>query len=78
MFYNLMSPYFLSTFLNMILFVQDGRIKVGDRIVAVEDQPVAGLSVDEVQPAGGVVCSSRSSGFNDYDLSFLRAFRCSA
>lgn len=34
----------------MILFVQDGRVKVGDRIVAVENQPVAGLSVDEVQP----------------------------
>lgn len=59
--YFLVSPYFLSTFLHMMLFVQDGRIKVGDRIVAVEDKPVTGLSVDEVPPAGGVVCSSRSS-----------------
>lgn len=65
MFYNLVSRYFLNTFLRMILFVQDGRIKVGDRIVAVENQPVAGLSVDEVQPAAGVVFSSRSSSFND-------------
>lgn len=55
MFYNLVSPYFLSTFLHMILFVQDDRKKVGDRIVPVEDQPLAGLSVDEVQPTGGVV-----------------------
>lgn len=29
--------------------MQDGRIKVGDRIVAVGDEPVAGLSVDKVQ-----------------------------
>lgn len=29
--------------------VQDGRIKVGDRIIAVGDEPVAGLSVDKVQ-----------------------------
>lgn len=62
MFYNLaVSPYCLSTFLYIILFVQDGRIKVGDRIVAVDDHPVAGLSVDEVQSASGVVCSSRES-----------------
>lgn len=33
----------------MILCVQDGRIKVGDRIVAVGDEPVAGLSADKVQ-----------------------------
>lgn len=35
----------------MILCVQDGRIKVGDRIVAVGNEPVAGLSVDKVQHA---------------------------
>lgn len=29
--------------------VQDGRIKVGDRVVAVADEPVAGLSADKVQ-----------------------------
>lgn len=29
--------------------MQDGRIKVGDRIVAVGDEPVAGLSVKKVQ-----------------------------
>lgn len=55
MFNNHLSPYFLSKFLNIILFVQDDRIKVGDGIVAVEDQPLAVLSVDKVQPTGGVV-----------------------
>lgn len=29
--------------------MQDGRIKVGDGIVAVGDEPVAGLSVKKVQ-----------------------------
>lgn len=29
--------------------VQDGRIKVGDRVVAVADEPVAGLSADKVE-----------------------------
>lgn len=33
--------------------VQDGRIKVGDRIVAVADEPVAGLSADTVENTGG-------------------------
>ncbi len=28
--------------------MQDGRIKVGDRIIAVGDEPVAGLSVEMV------------------------------
>lgn len=29
--------------------MQDGRLKVGDRIIAVGDEPVAGLSADKVQ-----------------------------
>lgn len=33
--------------------VQDGRIKVGDRVVAVADEPVAGLSADKVENASG-------------------------
>lgn len=33
--------------------VQDGRIKVGDRVVAVADEPVAGLSADKVENTGG-------------------------
>ncbi|KAI4832668.1 hypothetical protein KUCAC02_015629 [Chaenocephalus aceratus] len=31
---------------------KDGRIKVGDRIIAVGDEPVAGLSVDKTSPTG--------------------------
>ncbi|XP_062281697.1 multiple PDZ domain protein [Scomber scombrus] len=31
-----------------IILPQDGRIKVGDRIIAVGDEPVAGLSLDKV------------------------------
>ncbi|XP_068615277.1 multiple PDZ domain protein-like [Brachionichthys hirsutus] len=31
-----------------ITLPQDGRVKVGDRIIAVGDEPVAGLSVDQV------------------------------
>lgn len=33
--------------------MQDGRIKVGDRVVAVADEPVAGLSADKVENTGG-------------------------
>lgn len=33
----------------MWLCVQDGRIKVGDRVLAVADEPVAGLSADKVR-----------------------------
>lgn len=32
--------------------VQDGGIKAADRVVAVEDDPVAGLSSDKVHHAG--------------------------
>ncbi|XP_070770237.1 multiple PDZ domain protein [Enoplosus armatus] len=38
----------LSRDIQHIILPQDGRIKVGDRIVAVGDEPVAGLSVDKV------------------------------
>lgn len=78
MFYNLVSPHFPSTFLHMILSVQDGRMKVGDRIVAVEDQAVAGLSVDEVQPTGSVCAVQGQADLTIYDPSFPPAFRCSA
>lgn len=33
----------------MWVCAQDGRIKVGDRVVAVADEPVAGLSADKVR-----------------------------
>lgn len=33
--------------------MQDGRIKVGDSVVAVADEPVAGLSADKVENTGG-------------------------
>lgn len=46
----------------MILRVQDGRIKVGDRIVAVGDEPVAGLSVDKVQTHTSSCTRSASQG----------------
>ncbi|XP_070712653.1 multiple PDZ domain protein [Pempheris klunzingeri] len=38
----------LSRDIHHIILPQDGRIKVGDRIVAVGDEPVAGQSVDKV------------------------------
>lgn len=29
-------------------YTQDGRIKVGDRILAVDDEPVVGAAIDKV------------------------------
>ena len=39
---------YVPSFIHVSVCVQDGRIKVGDRIIAVGDEPVAGLSVDKV------------------------------
>lgn len=36
----------------MCVCVQDGRIKVGDKVVAVADDPVIGLSADKVENTG--------------------------
>lgn len=40
----------------MFVRVQDGRIKVGDRVVAVADELVAGLSADKVENTCGGPC----------------------
>ncbi len=46
--YTFMHFAHLPFFIHVSVCAQDGRIKVGDRIIAVGDEPVAGLLVDKV------------------------------
>ncbi|KAM7419146.1 hypothetical protein PAMA_016323 [Pampus argenteus] len=51
----------LSRDIQHVILPQDGRIKVGDRIIAVGDEPVAGLSVDKTLPVTSFSSSSRNT-----------------
>lgn len=57
--------------------MQDGRIKAGDRITAVGDEPVAGLSVDKVDTHTHIKYSRQGQvDLMIYDRHVCFLFRC--
>lgn len=66
-------------FIHISISLQDGRIKVGDRVVAVGDESVAGLTVDKVKTnKAHTVCTWRSLWCNYLWLACLLCIQVSS